>query len=190
MPPKCSVCGAVVISTGDGDAATLSPTTDPQTLARLGMLSDTNEAPREAELSIIRPIVEGTSARLHALDAEIIRLQARLRQLEGEGTILSQYHDKNTRILSPLRGMGPEILGEIFSWTVPSICDVLLSVKNCPWVLTRLPWVESRRTLKTFLVVTNTRRFLHQRALFSGNGYDPDRACSLTRNLLLRGPGP
>ncbi|KAJ6495096.1 hypothetical protein C8R45DRAFT_899871 [Mycena sanguinolenta] len=135
MPLKCSGCGAVVISTDNGgEASTLNLVTDPQTLARLGELSATNEAPQATELSIIRPIVEGTSARLESLDAEIFRLQARLRQIEQERTMVSQYHDKTVWILSPLRRTPPE-LGEIFSWTLPSICD---SVKNCPWVLTHV----------------------------------------------------
>ncbi|KAF7336514.1 F-box domain-containing protein [Mycena sanguinolenta] len=122
MPPPCSQCGAFVLSAGDDVEVNL--TTAPWTLARFVQLASTNEPPRDPELSLIRPIVEKTSAHLASLDAEISRLQNRLRELEEERTALSIQHSQNTKILSPLRRMPPEILGEIFSWTLPAIDDI------------------------------------------------------------------
>ncbi|KAF7360838.1 F-box domain-containing protein [Mycena sanguinolenta] len=127
----CSECGTFVLSTGDDFELNLST----QTLARVAQLSATNEAPHEAELSIIRPILQKTSARLASLDAEIPRLKAHLAQLEEQRAVISRYHAQNLSILSPLRRMPPEILGEIFSWTIrPDVC----STDKSPWVLTHV----------------------------------------------------
>ncbi|KAJ7903900.1 hypothetical protein B0H13DRAFT_2274773 [Mycena leptocephala] len=135
MPSLCSTCGAALISTRD--AFKLSLTTDPWTLASLTQLSSTNEPPLEPELSVIRPIVEKTSARLATLNAEILRLKDRLRELEDERTLLVGFHAQNTRIISPMRRTSTEILGEIISWTLPDLYDIL-DPEGCPWVLTRV----------------------------------------------------
>ncbi|KAF7353382.1 F-box domain-containing protein [Mycena sanguinolenta] len=133
MPSACSQCGAFVFSTGDHSELDLTTATR----ARIADLSSTNEPPLNTELSAIRSILEQTSAGLADLDAEISRLKDHLRDLEEKRTALSRCHSQNTQILSPLRRMPPEILGEIFSWTVPSIRDVF-NTKDCPWVLTHV----------------------------------------------------
>ncbi|KAJ6484184.1 hypothetical protein C8R45DRAFT_1000365 [Mycena sanguinolenta] len=120
MPPSCSQCGALVDSTADFE---FSLRTDPQTMARLGQLGATNEPPHDTELSLIRPILGKTSARLADLDAEILRLQIRLLKLEKERIVLAR--------------VPAEILGEIFSWTLPSLDDVL-DPDGYPWVLTHV----------------------------------------------------
>ncbi|KAJ6459251.1 hypothetical protein C8R45DRAFT_843483, partial [Mycena sanguinolenta] len=133
MPSLCSTCGATLISTRD--ALKPSVTTDPWTLARLTQLSSTNKPPLEHELSVVRPIVKKTRARLATVDGEILRLKDRLRELRNERTALSGFHSQNIRIISPLRRMPAEILGEIFSWTLPSIHDVF-DTDDSPWILT------------------------------------------------------
>ncbi|KAJ6459878.1 hypothetical protein C8R45DRAFT_879533 [Mycena sanguinolenta] len=135
MPSPCPQCGAFVPSTSDD--VKLSIMTTPWTLARFVQLASTNEPPREPELSLLQPIVQKTSARLASLEAEISRLQDRMRELEEERTGLSMQHAQNTRILSPLRRMPLEILGEIFSRTLPAIEDIF-DTETCPWVLTRV----------------------------------------------------
>ncbi|KAF7342602.1 F-box domain-containing protein [Mycena sanguinolenta] len=136
MPSICSACGAPVIPTSDNFELRLSFTpTDPQILARIVELSGTNEPPRDYELSLFLPIVDKT--RLANLNAEISQLKTSLRQLEEERTALSIYHDENSRIFSPLRRMPPELLGEIFSWTLPSTRDIF-DTEDCPWILTRV----------------------------------------------------
>ncbi|KAJ7483399.1 hypothetical protein FB451DRAFT_1234485 [Mycena latifolia] len=66
-------------------------------------------------------------------------LRDRLQRLEQLRAMLSSLRAQNTSILSPLRRMPPEVLGEIFSWTLPSIDDVLERgfdvIGNSPWVL-------------------------------------------------------
>ncbi|KAF7342616.1 F-box domain-containing protein [Mycena sanguinolenta] len=136
MPALCSACSAQIISTTDNFELSLAPT-DPQTLARFEQLSTTNEPPQASELAFIRPIIDKASARLASLDEEISRLQSRLQKLEDARAALSEYHAKTTVILSPMRRIPPEIIGEIFSCTLPTIRDAL-SVENCPWVLTHV----------------------------------------------------
>ncbi|KAJ7114031.1 hypothetical protein C8R44DRAFT_676471, partial [Mycena epipterygia] len=109
-------------------------------LARHQKLLTTNEPPADPELTFIRSVVAKTGARLAHLDGEILRLQDRLKKLEEERAPLAIYHAQNNGILSPVRRLPPEVLGEIFSWTLPSARDALLrrrfDTKNSPWVLT------------------------------------------------------
>ncbi|KAJ6453803.1 hypothetical protein C8R45DRAFT_1038896 [Mycena sanguinolenta] len=135
MPSRCCTCDAFVIPTAD--EFELNLTTAPRTLARLTELSATNELPRDPEVALIRPILEKTSARLVAVDAEISRLEDRLRELKAERTTLARYHAQTTTILSPLRRMPAETLGEIFSWTLPAF-DEVFAIKDSPWVLTHV----------------------------------------------------
>ncbi|KAJ7441874.1 hypothetical protein FB451DRAFT_985550, partial [Mycena latifolia] len=73
---------------------------------------------------------------------EISQFQDRLQRLKEERASLSTYRTQNHVILSPLRRMPPEVLGEIFSWTVPSVWDALTRVKfrvtDSPWVLAQI----------------------------------------------------
>ncbi|KAJ7729109.1 hypothetical protein DFH07DRAFT_703551, partial [Mycena maculata] len=78
---------------------------------------------------------------LACLDEEISWLRARSKQLEEEHASVSRYHAQNTAILSPLRRMPPEVLGEIFLWTLPSARCSRFDTKNGPWLL---PQISSR----------------------------------------------
>ncbi|KAJ7663886.1 hypothetical protein DFH06DRAFT_986571 [Mycena polygramma] len=57
--------------------------------------------------------------RLAIIDEEIAKLRETLKQLEEDRASLLSYKV----ILSPLRRMPPEVLGQIFSWTLPSVDD-------------------------------------------------------------------
>ncbi|KAJ7498115.1 hypothetical protein B0H11DRAFT_1856679 [Mycena galericulata] len=131
MPRNCSECGAIIIS----KAEELNINATPGTLARHQKLMTTNEPPNGPELAYIRALVAKTRPRLACLDDEISRLQGQLKQLEEERALLSEYHAQNTAIISPLRRIPPEILGEIFSWTLSSAA---LDVGESPWVLTQV----------------------------------------------------
>ncbi|KAJ6459939.1 hypothetical protein C8R45DRAFT_1109311 [Mycena sanguinolenta] len=113
MSSRCSACGAVVIST-----VKLTPMTDPQTLTCLEPLSITNEPPRKHESALIRHFVEKTSTCLASLDAEISEVKDRLQQLKEQRIALSGLHARSKKILAPQRRIPPEILGEIFAWTL------------------------------------------------------------------------
>ncbi|KAJ7498133.1 hypothetical protein B0H11DRAFT_1801159 [Mycena galericulata] len=58
-----------------------------------------------------------------------------MKQLEEERALLSEYHSQNTAIISPLRRMPSEILGQIFSWT---LSPAVLDVRESPWILTQV----------------------------------------------------
>ncbi|KAJ7693156.1 hypothetical protein B0H17DRAFT_1010253 [Mycena rosella] len=76
------------------------------------------------------------------LDMEMPRLRDRLKQLEQEHAALSTYRRQSAAILSPLRRIPPEVLGEIFSWILPSVPDALdrrkFDANVSPWVLTQI----------------------------------------------------
>ncbi|KAJ6459933.1 hypothetical protein C8R45DRAFT_842883, partial [Mycena sanguinolenta] len=111
--------------------------TDPETLNCLEPLSITNEPPRKHESALIRHFVEKTSICLASLDAEISEVKDRLQQLKEQRTALSGLHARSKKILSPQRQMPPEILGEIFAWTLPSAHDIF-GTRRCPWILTHV----------------------------------------------------
>ncbi|KAJ7498116.1 hypothetical protein B0H11DRAFT_2189846 [Mycena galericulata] len=129
MTLNCSECGAVIIS----KAEELNISATPETLARHLKLMTTNEPPNGPELAYIRAVVSKTGPRLACLDDEISRLEGQLKQLKKDRAVLSEYHAQNTTIISPLRRMPREILGEIFSWTLSS---AVFDVRESPWVLT------------------------------------------------------
>ncbi|KAJ7780076.1 hypothetical protein DFH07DRAFT_713672, partial [Mycena maculata] len=101
----------------------------------------TNEPPQAAEIPLVESVVSKTAVRLAFLDAEMARLRDRLNQLDEERTELSDYHARNTGILSPLRRVPPEVLDEIFSWSLPSVTEALdrgFNTNNSPWVLSHI----------------------------------------------------
>ncbi|KAJ7603809.1 hypothetical protein FB45DRAFT_671821, partial [Roridomyces roridus] len=90
--------------------------------------------------------VSKADTRLACVEDEIALLEERLEVLLRERTVLSEYRTKNVGILSPLRRVPPEILGQIFSWSLPTDEQVKSpeyrpNPKDSPWVLT---WVSSR----------------------------------------------
>lgn len=136
---RCSRCGA---------AATLStPLTEgpsdfnvpPGT--RHHILLNSNEAPLESDLKAVDSALSKADVRLAFLDEEISRLRDRLVLLEEERASVSNYRARNIGIISPLRRMPPEVVCEIFSWTLPS-ADVALqspfSLNSSPWLLTHI----------------------------------------------------
>ncbi|KAJ7113991.1 hypothetical protein C8R44DRAFT_710391 [Mycena epipterygia] len=138
----CSQCGALPIDSRPGEFD-LNVNVSPTTLARQQILSTTNEPPRSAEVTFIRCVVSKTGARLAHLDDEIARLRDRLHELEEERGPLATYHAQNKAILSPLRRMPLELLGEIFSWTLPTLRTARHSRRrgdftDSPWVLAQI----------------------------------------------------
>ncbi|KAJ7483486.1 hypothetical protein FB451DRAFT_107135 [Mycena latifolia] len=142
---RCSECGGPVPSSvAEGPGSHIDVAITPGMLARHQELMTTNAPPEAAELAYVQAIVSKTDVELTHIEKEISRLQARLQQLRDEHGLLSRYRAQNTAILSPLRRMPPEVLGEIFSWTLPSIDEGSRKfhiMSRSPWVLT---YVSSR----------------------------------------------
>ncbi|KAJ7147734.1 hypothetical protein C8R43DRAFT_1069506 [Mycena crocata] len=112
-----------------------------------------NDPPEISDISLIKAIVSKADARLAYLDSEITRLQDRLEGLHEERASLASYRAQNCGILSPLRKMPPEVLEEIFLWTLPSAGEVLRrgksDTRDSPWLLTHISSVWRAVALST-----------------------------------------
>src|ERR1700761_2942794 len=101
-----------------------------------------NEAPLESELSNIETASSDMDLRLAFLDDEIARLGARVEHLEEERIKIRTRLKHNRAILSPLRRMPPEVLAEVFLWSLPpgyvNSNRGRYDVKDSPWVLTHI----------------------------------------------------
>ncbi|KAJ7146766.1 hypothetical protein C8R44DRAFT_18505 [Mycena epipterygia] len=140
---QCSECGSFTASSSaEGPRDLDISVVPPGTPTRHHELLASNLPPEGTELTFIRAVVSKTGARIAYLDDEIPRLRDRLIQLKEERKALSIYHSQNNAILSPLRRMPPEVLCDIFSWTLPSVNDGLwhckFNTKCSPWVLTQI----------------------------------------------------
>ncbi|KAJ7312408.1 hypothetical protein DFH08DRAFT_645378, partial [Mycena albidolilacea] len=102
---------------------------------------NSNEPPDESEFPFVRSVVSKTEASLAGLDAEIANLRENLKRLEEDRAALFSYQMRNTAILSPLRRVPPELLREIFSWTLPlleSPGEVSHGIGQSPWLITQI----------------------------------------------------
>ncbi|KAJ7691932.1 hypothetical protein B0H17DRAFT_934548, partial [Mycena rosella] len=143
MSSQCPTCD----SRSSASAATEKPRdADVQvatgTLALHQKLLITNVAPEGAELTFVQSVASKAGRHLTYLDGEIARLRDQLNELEEERALLSGYRAQNLGILSPLRRMPPEVLGEIFSWTLPTASDepdeAGFDLSQSPWLLTHI----------------------------------------------------
>ncbi|KAJ7758376.1 hypothetical protein B0H16DRAFT_651163 [Mycena metata] len=113
--------------------------------ARYQELLKSNEPPLEIERPLIESVVSRLRDRLSSHDEKISRsgLRTQLKRRTEERESLATDLARNAVILSPLRRLPPEILFEIFSFTLPFDWEVKargssLDVKNSPWLLTRI----------------------------------------------------
>ncbi|KAJ7643411.1 hypothetical protein DFH06DRAFT_1477175 [Mycena polygramma] len=159
-PFRCHQCGATMTSMNNVWDFSVSPST------RHNRLLNSNEVPSDAEIPVVQFALENADARLASLEAEMTRLRGRLRQLEEEHVALSIYRTQNKAILSPLRRMPPEVLSEIFCWTLPTARDEVLHPRfgtaHCPWALTHISGLwrtisVANPSLWSLLVVVYTR---------------------------------
>ncbi|KAJ7138216.1 hypothetical protein C8R44DRAFT_607338, partial [Mycena epipterygia] len=135
---RCSECGAVASS---GAPAEYPVNFDAAPGTRHHRLLNSNEVPLDSDSINIKSVISTARVRLAVVEDELSRLRERMESLEKEHAALSSHLAQNNSILSPLRRMPPEVLGEIFSWTLPSV-GVLreghLGVAVSPWVLTHI----------------------------------------------------
>ncbi|KAJ7302972.1 hypothetical protein DFH08DRAFT_904447 [Mycena albidolilacea] len=97
--------------------------------------------PRLASHLAMLAMPSDADARLACLD-ETSTIQEKLMLLEKERVSLSSYRARNKAILSPLRRMPPEVLGDIFWRTVPSKSEAQRTLNfflvESPWTLTQI----------------------------------------------------
>ncbi|KAJ7605336.1 hypothetical protein FB45DRAFT_953490 [Roridomyces roridus] len=147
---SCPQCGSLYIT--EPNKTIPAPT---ETLSGYHRLAKSNDPPPSAELAFLHTVALDTSNRLACLDDEISRLRRRLDYLESQRAQLSQYSHQNTAILSPLRRMPPEMLVQIFLWTLPSLLESkgdASDARGSPWALAQVSgrW---REILHSFIMV-------------------------------------
>ncbi|KAJ6481476.1 hypothetical protein C8R47DRAFT_982304, partial [Mycena vitilis] len=76
--------------------------------------------PQDSDIPGVLSAISETEAQLVSVDDEIARASEQLKELKQMRSSLSSYLTRNRSILSPLRRVPPEILGEIFTCTLPS----------------------------------------------------------------------
>ncbi|KAJ7648205.1 hypothetical protein DFH06DRAFT_1209723 [Mycena polygramma] len=84
------------------------------------MKRQTTRSSRSSKHALPRPT---TTLPLQRLDKEITRLKEQLAQLKSERARLYGYRVQHKSMLSPIRRMPTEVLGEIFAWTSPVVPD-------------------------------------------------------------------
>ncbi|KAJ7173419.1 hypothetical protein C8R46DRAFT_871681, partial [Mycena filopes] len=103
---------------------------------------DSNEPPLDSDLFVIKSTSSQIEARMLTLDEEIAPLRRRLEQLVDERQALVRLRCQNSAISSPLRRIPPEVLAEIFTWTLPATWVLSererFSCNDSPWLLTHV----------------------------------------------------
>lgn len=79
-------------------------------------LVHTNDIPSKTEVGIIRSSVNHSSHDLTRVEKEISRLEAIMDNLRSKRDALIQFQRDHVPLLSCVRRLPPEILGEIFTW--------------------------------------------------------------------------
>ncbi|KAJ7604988.1 hypothetical protein FB45DRAFT_1069706 [Roridomyces roridus] len=125
---RCAQCGSVRATADFSTAA--SPGT------RLYQLLNSNDAPTEIDRVAAKSTISALDSRLALLNDEITRLEA----LKAERTSLAALRVQSQAVLSPIRSLPPEILSEIFFWTIP-LADVLVQHRQldlASWSVTQI----------------------------------------------------
>ncbi|KAJ7620964.1 hypothetical protein FB45DRAFT_132070 [Roridomyces roridus] len=131
---RCSQCGSFGATTTSEDFSVA-----PQSPRHRSLLTS-NEVPLESDANFVKSVVSTIDIRLAKLDDQIQRLRDLLAPLEAERDSVAQYRAQNMGIISPLRRMPTEVLGQIFVWTLPTpnIAAQTYSLDDSPWLLTRV----------------------------------------------------
>ncbi|KAJ7777087.1 hypothetical protein B0H16DRAFT_1360738 [Mycena metata] len=96
----------------------------------------------ETHLARLDDVISKTNAHLACLEDEVASVRERMRQLEEQRAPLHSYRAQNQAVRSPLRRIPPEVLAEIFLWTLPTpqraVERLRFSAMESPWVLTHV----------------------------------------------------
>ncbi|KAJ6561943.1 hypothetical protein B0H19DRAFT_942759, partial [Mycena capillaripes] len=96
----------------------------------------TNDPPTDVETSLIRDFITNGALRVDALNAQIDLLRATIDRLIAERDDVADRTQQYLTILSPIRRVPPELVCEIFRWTLPHITIVAgQAVERPPWYL-------------------------------------------------------
>ncbi|KAJ7631612.1 hypothetical protein DFH06DRAFT_1101562 [Mycena polygramma] len=144
--PSCANCGSLPIwQRLQGLLRDMVPPAE-ESSAAIHLL-ETNDPPLEVEMHAVRETITKEEARLRILDENIAHMQsvlAALSQKRDESKVKIRLH---RAIISPLRRLPPEILGLVFSHTIPPLDELermmeytsfKFGTDSSPWVLTRI----------------------------------------------------
>ncbi|KAF9073397.1 hypothetical protein BDP27DRAFT_1215954, partial [Rhodocollybia butyracea] len=98
----------------------------------------TNHIPSSAELDQLKDLLIEPQHELERLQLEISRLQSLLDALHGEKNELETYIEEHRALISPIRRIPSETLGEIFMHCLPSDAHLFvgLDLKHAPLLIT------------------------------------------------------
>ncbi|KAJ7292558.1 hypothetical protein C8J57DRAFT_1180 [Mycena rebaudengoi] len=106
-------------------------------------LSTSYDLPEESEVRATHESIHVGRTRISEIDHEIRRLEGLLKQLRRERTNVLHDIEQHLAVISPMRQLPSDVLGEIFSWTLPRFDDNIgfyysTDISMCPWVLTHV----------------------------------------------------
>ncbi|KAK7024985.1 F-box domain-containing protein [Favolaschia claudopus] len=127
--PRCSACGAIHMSPGF---------IEPSLGTTHHRLLNSNEPPVESETAFIRDLVSKSDHNLAIIDAEISTLQTRIGTLRAQRASLLDFRRRTRSVTSLLRRMPPELLREIFHWSMPRLKSRAVDIQRSPWLLTHV----------------------------------------------------
>ncbi|KAJ7656963.1 hypothetical protein DFH06DRAFT_937652, partial [Mycena polygramma] len=91
-------------------------------------LLTSNDAPKAAQIAVIEDIMQSQNATLSRLRAEVSEAHSAVRAMQAKrNAIIEQEYtllveiQRYKLIMSPIRRLPPEIIGEIFSYFAPSL---------------------------------------------------------------------
>ncbi|KAJ7894572.1 hypothetical protein B0H13DRAFT_2525501, partial [Mycena leptocephala] len=102
----------------------------------LTYLLQTNDAPLEAEIQTAREVIADETKRLQVLDENIAYMQSVLAALSQQRVESKEKILRHKSIISPLRCIPPEILGNFFC--SPSLAFFEIGIHISPWILTHV----------------------------------------------------
>lgn len=107
-----------------------------------------NRSPSEEEAQEVKKLLLRPSKEWEALHSEIMNLKNRLSELESRQSETWKQIARYETILSPIRRIPREVLGEIFYHCLPSHRFPTMASSDCPLLLTRIcsTWREAAMT--------------------------------------------
>ncbi|KAJ7131376.1 hypothetical protein C8R44DRAFT_665132, partial [Mycena epipterygia] len=131
IPTNAPITVAAPPDAGADSDTTTSSSSSP---SRLAHLLESNDLPLESEIPLIRHIIADNQARVGALNARINILQIATERLIAERDERQECIRKHTTALSPVRRVPPEVMCQIFAWTLPHSRRIARATVHCaPW---------------------------------------------------------
>ncbi|KAJ7184492.1 hypothetical protein C8R46DRAFT_461585 [Mycena filopes] len=120
MTSICKTCGALRTESRPSSALPLASAIPPP---ELPSLLANNDPPPDSEIPRILAVISAGQDRIDALDPQIRALQARLASLTQARDEAVKHVREYRAIVSPLRQLPPEVLGEIFALSIGASGD-------------------------------------------------------------------